>query len=120
MRDQLHLRPRGPARLRDELRGRGVATEIAQGAVDRRLAHAGVTDESLAVQVALRWLFGKGAQERPALASASFGSERETALRCLVGFLKRRGFGGEAVCEPRWPPSPPTRARAYHDARLRP
>jgi len=97
VRDRLHLRPRGPARLREELRGRGVEREVADAAVQRGLAEAGVSDESLAVAVALRWLAGRGARERDALASARFGDPRDAALRRLIGFLQRRGFGGEAV-----------------------
>jgi regulatory protein len=97
VRDRLHLRPRGPARLRDELRGRGVDREVAAAAVTRGLADAGVSDEALAVEVALKWLAGRGARDRDALASERFGDDRDAALRRLIGFLKRRGFGGEAV-----------------------
>ena len=97
VRDRLLLRPRGPARLRDELRGKGVAGEVAHAAVTRGLAAAGVTDESLAVEAALKWLAGGGARNRAALASARFGDERDAALRRLIGLLKRRGFGGDAV-----------------------
>jgi hypothetical protein len=56
-----------------------------------------VSDESLAVAAALKWLAGSGSRNRAALASTRFGDERDAALRRLVGFLKRRGFGGEAV-----------------------
>ena len=97
VRDRLNLKPSGPARLRHELRGKGVAPEVAQAAIERGLDHAGHTDQSLAVSVALRWLSGKGARERAALASAAYGGEREGALRRLIGFLQRRGFGGDAV-----------------------
>jgi regulatory protein len=97
VRDRLHLRPRGPARLRHELRGRGVEREVADAAVARGLADAGSSDESLAVEAALEWLGGRGPRERDALASARFGRERDGALRRLVGFLERRGFGGDAV-----------------------
>jgi regulatory protein len=97
VRDRLHLRPRGPARLEQELRGRGVGGAEAEAAVARGLADAGVSDESLAIEAALKWLRGKGARERDALVSARFGPDRDSALRRLIGFLKRRGFGGEAV-----------------------
>jgi regulatory protein len=97
VRDRLHLRPRGPARLRDELRRRGVEGEIADAAVARGLDAAGTSDEALAIQVALKWLTGKGARDREALASARFGEGRDAALRRLIGFLQRRGFGGDAV-----------------------
>ena len=97
VRARLHHRPRGPARLRDELRGRGVEREIADEAVARGFVDAGWTDASLAVEVALKWLAGRGTRDRAALASARFGDERDAALRRLVGFLKRRGFGGDAV-----------------------
>jgi regulatory protein len=40
VRDRLLLRPRGPARLRDELRGKGVGGDVAQAAVTRGLAAA--------------------------------------------------------------------------------
>ncbi|MSR35210.1 MAG: regulatory protein RecX [Gemmatimonadetes bacterium] len=97
VRDRLHLKPRGPARLRHELRGKGIDQEVADAAIGRGLANAGVSAESLAVDVALRWLAGRGAREREALASERFGEQRDAALRRLVGFLQRRGFRGEAV-----------------------
>jgi regulatory protein len=97
VRDRLLLRPRGAARLRDELRGRGVEREVADAAVTRGLAQAGTSDEALAVEVALAWVARRAARDRDALASARFGDERDAALRRLVGFLKRRGFGGDAV-----------------------
>lgn len=97
VRDRINIKPRGPARLRHELRGKGVDAGVADRAIQRGLEGAGHTDRSLAVSVALRWLGGAGARERPALASTEYGGEREAALRRLVGFLKRRGFGGDAV-----------------------
>jgi regulatory protein len=97
VRGRLHARPRGAARLRDELRGRGVDREVADAAVARGFADVGTSDEAIAVEVALDWLAGRGARNRDALASARFGDERDAALRRLVGFLKRRGFGGDAV-----------------------
>lgn len=97
VRDRLRLKPKGPARLRDELRARGVDGAVADAAIRDGLAEADASDGSLAVEVALRWLAGRGAREREALASARFGEERDAALRRLVGFLKRRGFGGDAV-----------------------
>jgi regulatory protein len=97
VRDRLRLKPKGPARLRDELRKRGVDGTVVETAIRDGLAEAGQTDESIAVSVALRWLNGRGAREREALASGRFGEARDAALHRLIGFLRRRGFGGEAV-----------------------
>lgn len=97
VRDRLRLRPRGPARLRNELRGKGVAPETAADAIMQGFAEEGTTEAALAVEAALKWLRGRGSREREALISPSFSAEREGALRRLLGFLKRRGFGGEAV-----------------------
>lgn len=97
VRDRLRLRPRGPTRLGHELRGRGVDRDVADSAIERGLAEAGTNADSLAVEVALRWLSRRGAGEREGLASARFGERRDAALRRLVGFLQRRGFGGDAV-----------------------
>lgn len=96
VRDRIHLRPRGPARLRDDLRKKGIAQDAAAAAVDRGLESAGVTDESLAIGAAIRWLQGKGPRDRAALAAPAFSAERQGALRRL-SFLQRRGFGSGAV-----------------------
>jgi hypothetical protein len=73
------------------------------------------SDEALAVAAALRWLRGKGARERDALAGAAgaspsdrapigqrwFGrlgaTPRAAAIRRLTNFLRGRGFGSDAV-----------------------
>lgn len=97
VRDRLRLKPKGSARLRHELRTRGVDDAVAEEAVRAGLESVQATDVTLAAAIALRWLAGGGARERTALASPRFGEDREAALRRLIAYLKRRGFGGEAI-----------------------
>ncbi len=71
----------GAARLRYELRRKGVARELAEEA----LREAGAEEEALAVEVARRRLARYARQPS------------EVAERRLAGYLARRGFGPAAV-----------------------
>jgi SOS response regulatory protein OraA/RecX len=109
VRERLRRNPRGPARLRDELRRRGLAPDAAAAAVARGLDDAGATDTALATETALAWL-ARRTRERSALAETDAGggafggarrmgggSPRIAAIRRLTTFLRGRGFGAEAV-----------------------
>lgn len=99
VRDRLRFRPRGPARLTQELRAKGVAGDLADAVVGRVMEEEEVTESALAREAALGWLNRQG----PALTRA-LGMEgpdpdrvREKARRRLYGFLSRRGFRGDAL-----------------------
>jgi SOS response regulatory protein OraA/RecX len=97
VRDRLHHRPRGRARLSSELRAKGITPERAQHVVDRVLSEEEVTDASLAREVANGWLSRQGPKVRRALSAAPRDPERERARRRLYAYLARRGFGGDAL-----------------------
>lgn len=107
VRERLRRNPRGSARLRDELARRGLPPAMAAEAVERGFGAAGTSEESVAIDTALRWLERRG-EVRRALAgeepdgsrfSRRFGvpSARAAAIRRLTVFLRGRGFGSEAV-----------------------
>jgi regulatory protein len=83
-RDRLRLQPRGPRRILQELRARGVAEETAQHAMAAALEEVGGDEATLAARVAARW------KPRP-------GEDPRRARARLQGLLARRGFGAEAV-----------------------
>lgn len=97
VRDRLRHRPRGTARLAQELRAKGVAEEVARGAVDAVLREENLTDAELARRVVDGWLRRQGAAVRAALAAPARAPERERALRRLRGYLARRGIRGPAL-----------------------
>ncbi len=96
VRDRLRLKPRGPARLRAELRKKGVAREVVDDVVDRVLEDEEVTEVDLALRAAEGWVDRQGADTLAALV----GGDREEAQRIrrrLYGWLGRRGFRGRAL-----------------------
>jgi regulatory protein len=95
LRDRLRLRPRGPRRLTQELREKGVDPEAAERAVVEVFAEQEVSEEVLARELALAWLSRQSETVRGALALGTTRSpERLKAARRLEGYLARRGFSG--------------------------
>lgn len=96
VRDRLRHRPRGRARLAQELRARGVAATEADHVVETVLDDEEVTEADLAERVVREWIRRQGDATLSALASPTHSPERERARRRLRGYLARRGFGGAA------------------------
>ena len=84
VRDRVRLRPRGPRRLANELRAKGVDEATARGAITSSMAREEASETDLARAAADRW------KPRP-------GEEPDRARRRLHAFLARRGFGGDAI-----------------------
>ena len=84
VRDRVRLRPHGKRRLQQELRRKGVDPETAGEVIGEVLEGEGVSELDLARRAAAKW--------RP-----RSGEEPAAARRRLLGFLARRGFGGDAV-----------------------
>jgi len=97
IRDRIRHRPRGKARLTQELRAKGVADPVARAAVDAVLEEEALTEEALAEKVLEGWLKRQGPATVQALAAREPTPERERARRRLYGHLARRGFGGPAL-----------------------
>lgn len=94
VRDRLRLRPRGPGRMAQELRARGVADEVASAAVAEVFAEEEVVVPELAADVARGWVRRQGPAIRAALGAGGFTPEAQRARRRLHGYLARRGFTG--------------------------
>lgn len=94
VRDRLRLRPRGPGRMAQELRSKGVDDSVAREAVDEVFDEESVSVPALALDVARGWLRRQGPAMREALLSDEWSDDREKARRRLHGFLARRGFTG--------------------------
>lgn len=86
VRDRVRLKPRGPRRLAQELRTRGVDAETAHEVIDEVLADAEVSEVDLAREAAAKW-------------SRRAGEDRNRARQRFYGFMARRGFGGDAIRE---------------------
>jgi regulatory protein len=97
VRDRLRHRPRGPARLSQELREKGITGEMAQTVVNEVLEAEEVTEVDLARTVAEGWFKRQGTAIRDGLAETERTPARAKANRRLYGFLQRRGFRGEAL-----------------------
>lgn len=94
VRDRLRLRPRGPGRMTQELRSKGVSEAVAREAVAAVFDEEEVSVDALALDVARGWFRRQGPGIREALRSDTFGPERDRARRRLHAFLARRGFTG--------------------------
>ena len=94
VRDRLRLRPRGPGRMTQELRAKGVSEEIARAAVAGVFDDEDVSVPDLALEVAQGWLRRQPAAAKDALLSRDFSPERDKARRRFFAFLARRGFAG--------------------------
>lgn len=97
VRDRLRLRPRGSARLEQELRRRGVAPGTARDAVEAVFVAEDVREDALAVEAAHSWLKRQPKAVRAALSDVTRSPARERARRRLHAFLARRGFLGAAA-----------------------
>jgi regulatory protein len=86
VRDRVRLRPQGTRRLENELRAKGVDSEIARDAIRETLEGEGTDDHELALRAAEKW-------------KPRAGEEPDRARRRLHGYLARRGFGGETIRE---------------------
>jgi regulatory protein len=85
-RDRIRRRPSGRGRILLELRGKGIGAELGKTAVDYVFAETGVSEVDLAQQAAAKFRRKRG-------------ENADRARRRLYGFLRRRGFGGEAITE---------------------
>jgi regulatory protein len=97
VRDRLRLRPRGPARLRSELRAKGVARRTAERVVDEVLDEEEITETDLALRVAERWVARQSEETLRALLGREDPGESRKMRRRLYGYLGRRGFRGRAL-----------------------
>lgn len=94
VRDRLRLRPRGPGRMTQELRSKGVSEEVARDAVRAVFDDEEVSVAELALEVARGWVRRQSPATRAVLCAADFSPEREKVQRRLYAFLARRGFTG--------------------------
>lgn len=92
-RSHISARPRGPFRIEQELRKKGVAPEVAHDAVADVLQAAGITESALARKALEKWIRSQSLDTLDALGSSSPSPDREKVRRRLYGFLTRRGFG---------------------------
>ena len=97
VRDRLRHRPRGPVRLANELRGKGVQADLARTVIAQVMQDQEVSELDLALQVAEGWLSRQGEAMRTALGGDPRAPATVKAHRRLYGFLARRGFRGEAL-----------------------
>jgi regulatory protein len=97
VRDRLRHRPRGKVRLAQELRGRGIQSNVASEVVEQVLEDESVTEVALARRVVEAWLGRQSAATLRALASRDDRAASEKAYRRLRGHLTRRGFGGQIL-----------------------
>ncbi len=79
--DRLMTKPKGPALLREELKAKGIAKEH----IDRALRGAHIDEEQLIQKL----IEQQAARYR--------SDDRATRARKLYAFLRRRGFGAEAI-----------------------
>lgn len=99
VRDRLRHRPRGPQRLTQELRAKGVKGDLAGRVVTDVLAAEEVTEADLARDVADGWVARQGSAMLEALVADARSPEQERARRRLNGYLGRRGFRGAALIQ---------------------
>lgn len=97
VRDRLRHRPRGPNRLAQELRAKGVAGDVAGQVVEQVLADEEVTEMDLAREVAEGWVARQGDRLLEALVRSDRSPDAQKARRRLHGYLARRGFRGAAL-----------------------
>jgi regulatory protein len=97
VRDRVRLKPRAPARLREELRRKGVARGVADAAIEAVFAEEEIAPLELAVRAARGWLRRQGPATVAALGAAEWSQAREKAKRRLANYLGRRGFRGSVA-----------------------
>ncbi|GMR13146.1 MAG: hypothetical protein BMS9Abin29_1346 [Gemmatimonadota bacterium] len=91
-RSHISARPRGPFRIEQELRKKGVAPEVAHDAVEGVLEAEGITESALARKALEKWIRSQSLDTLNALVSPPPSPVREKVRRRLYGFLTRRGF----------------------------
>jgi regulatory protein len=97
VRDRLRHRPRGKTALSSELRTKGVDGDLASRTIEEVFEAEETSDVALAREVGGKWVARQPASLLEALASEDRSPEKDKARRRLIGYLKRRGFGGEAL-----------------------
>ncbi len=96
-RSRVSARPRGPFRIEQELRKKGVAPEVARDAVAEVLDQEGVSEAALARKALAKWIASQSRGTLNALVSPPPSEAREKVRRRLYGFLARRGVGADAT-----------------------
>ena len=91
-RSHISARPRGPFRIEQELRKKGVAPDVAHDAVVGVLEAEGITESALARKALKKWIRSQSLDTLDTLVSSSPSTDREKVRRRLYGFLTRRGF----------------------------
>lgn len=86
-RDRIRIRPRAPARIESELRGRGVSPEDARAGIARALEEMDASE---------RGLLRRAAEKKARTLRAE---DIETRRRKLYGYLRRRGFRHGAIMD---------------------
>jgi len=96
-RSRIRLRPRGRFRLMQELRQKGVPGEIADKAIGDAFSEEETSEQTLATEVAEKWVERQNRSVAEALATNDRSPERERGRRRLHAFLSRRGFTSDAI-----------------------
>lgn len=96
-RSRLAARPRGPFRIRQELRKKGVNEDVARDAITGVMEDEGVTEAALARKALAKWISSQSKDTLNALVAPPPSDARERVRRRLHGFLARRGFGADAT-----------------------
>lgn len=91
VRDRVRLRPRGPRRLVQELRAKGVDPAVAEPVVEEVFEAEDVSEVELARAAATKWARSHLGTEAPQ------GAARRKSRERLYRYLARRGFAGDAV-----------------------
>lgn len=97
VRDRIRLKTRGRARLRSELRRKGISAEVAGAAIAEVFEEEDVSDEQLAVDAALGWLARQSPRIQKGLLEPPFSDAGGRSRRRLQGYLARRGFRGSTL-----------------------
>jgi len=96
VRDRVRLKPRGRRALRAELARKGVRDE-ADPAIDAVFDDEAVDDRSLAREAAEGWLSRQRSGVLDALDEGYRSDVGRKALRRYLGWMGRRGFGGDVA-----------------------
>lgn len=97
VRNRTRFHVRGRVRLSQELRQKGVSTEIANHAIDEVFNDEETSEEELARDAARQWISRQNRSSTNALVSTDPEANREKVRRRLHAFLSRRGFRSDAV-----------------------
>jgi len=83
--------------LMQELRQKGVPGEIADKAIGDAFSEEETSEQTLATEVAEKWVERQNRSVAEALATNDRSPERERGRRRLHAFLSRRGFTSDAI-----------------------